>query len=241
MKIETCSYLIHRCKDLTEQNNLLHQHLESVSSQAARIKQAAGSTSSVPGETETADDTDTKLSELRAVVAYLRKEKEIVDLQFDLSKQENVRLKAQIEHVSHNLEETRTVLSEVRSIYPKPLQKHSVCIQERERAVETAISATQHADLVERINQLNILRESNATLRSDCENYAKRAKELETKLQLLSADLDPAKEQARIAQLELEARDNQIKRLEEENRRWQQRNSQLLSKVGFVCHFHFNS
>jgi nucleoprotein TPR len=128
LKMDIYSYLIHRCKDLAEQNNLLHQHLESVSSQAARIKQAAGSTSSVPGETETADDTDTKLSELRAVVAYLRKEKEIVDLQFDLSKQENVRLKAQIEHVSHNLEETRAMLSEVRYTCLQLLQKHSAML-----------------------------------------------------------------------------------------------------------------
>jgi chromosome segregation ATPase len=65
-------------------------------------------------EGETGDDVDTKLSELRSVVAYLRKEKEIVDLQLELSKQENGRLKAQIDHLSQNLEETRTALSEAR-------------------------------------------------------------------------------------------------------------------------------
>jgi nucleoprotein TPR len=98
--------------------------------------------------------------------------------------------------------------------------------------VETATSEAQHAEMIERINQLNILRESNATLRSDCERHAKRARDLETKLQQLSSELDPVKEQARIAGAELEARGNQVKRLEEENRRWQERNSQLLSKVG---------
>jgi nucleoprotein TPR len=107
--------------------------------------------------------------------------------------------------------------------------------------VETATSSAQHAELLDRINQLNILRESNATLRADCETYSKRARELDTKLQQLSAELDPAKEQARIAQAELEARSAQLKRLEEENRRWQERNTQLLSKVRylmpyFCCH-----
>lgn len=87
---------------------------------------------------------------------------------------------------------------------------------------------------MERINQLNILRESNATLRSDCENYAKRSRELEAKLKELSTELEPAKEQARIAQGELQARDVQVKRLEAESRRWQDRNTQLLSKV---CYF----
>jgi nucleoprotein TPR len=47
------------------------------------------------------------------VVAYLRKEKEIVDLQLELSKQETTRLKTQIEHLSQTLEDTRTTLSEV--------------------------------------------------------------------------------------------------------------------------------
>lgn len=64
-------------------------------------------------EGDATEDVDTKLSELRSVVSYLRREKEIVDLQLELSKQENVRLKSQIEHLSQSLEETRTSLSEV--------------------------------------------------------------------------------------------------------------------------------
>ncbi|OBZ68761.1 Nucleoprotein TPR [Grifola frondosa] len=203
-----------RCQDLAEQNNVLHHHLESVSSQAARIKQAADSSSNVTsGEAEFTDDTDTKLSELRSVVAYLRKEKEIVDLQLELSKQENTRLKTQIEHLSQNLEETRKALSE-----------------EREQAAQAATSDAQHADLIERINQLTILRESNATLRADCEAHAKRARDLDTKFRQVSAELDPTKEQLRVAQAELESKDQQVERLENETRRWQERNSQLLTK-----------
>lgn len=57
-------------------------------------------------------------SDLRAVVAYLRNEKEIVDLQLELHKQENMRLKSQIEHLTRSLDETRTSLAEV---YELPL------------------------------------------------------------------------------------------------------------------------
>jgi nucleoprotein TPR len=108
-------------------------------------------------------------------------------------------------------------------------------MKERERAVETAASAAQHAELLERINQLNILRESNATLRADCESYAKKSRDLEAKLQQVSQELNPAKEQARVAQAELEASKSQLQRQQEENRRWQERNSQLLSKVGVLA------
>lgn len=107
-------FSLSRCKDLAEQNSILHQHLESVSSQAARIRQAADSSATPPtGETEFSEDAETKLAELRSVVAYLRKEKEIVDLQLELSKQENTRLRTQIEHLSASLEDTRKTLSEV--------------------------------------------------------------------------------------------------------------------------------
>ncbi|KAH9948873.1 hypothetical protein B0H21DRAFT_731535 [Amylocystis lapponica] len=202
-----------RCKDLAVQNSLLHQHLESVSSQASRIREAANSSVSVSSEGESADDADTKLSELRSVVSYLRREKEIVDLQLELSKQENARQKAQVDHLAQNLEETRKALSE-----------------ERERAVEAAASEAQHAELVERINQLTILRESNATLRADCEAHARRSRELDAKFKQVSAELEPVKEQLRIAQAELEAKEQVVKRAEAENQRWKERNSQLLSK-----------
>lgn len=110
---------MHRCQDLATQNSLLHQHLESVSSQATRIREAANTSVSVSGgETGSVDDADSKLSELRSVVTYLRREKEIVDLQLELSKQENVRQKAQIEHLSQNLEDARKSLSEVTKIHP---------------------------------------------------------------------------------------------------------------------------
>ncbi len=106
-----------RCKDLSAQNNLLHQHLESVSSQAARIRQAADSSATpAAGDVDSTEDVDTKLSELRSVVTYLRKEKEIVDLQLELSKQENARLRTQMEHLNQSLEEARKTLSEVSAL-----------------------------------------------------------------------------------------------------------------------------
>jgi len=54
------------------------------------------------------------------------------------------------------------------------------------------------------------------------------------KLKQLSLELDPAKEQSQAAKAELESTKVQMQRLEQESRRWQERNTQLLSKVTFV-------
>jgi nucleoprotein TPR len=91
---------------------------------------------------------------------------------------------------------------------------------------------------VEKIQQINLLRESNATLRADSEAHAKRSRELDVKLKTLIQELDPLRERARTMKAELDARNEQVGRLEEENRRWQERNSQLLTKVTYpsvVC------
>ena len=104
------------CQDLSSQNTTLHQHLESVSTQATRIRQAADASVAPPAEgEEVVEDADSRLSELRSVVSYLRKEKGIVDLQLEMSKQENERLKAHIERLTQTLQETRDTLSNVRS------------------------------------------------------------------------------------------------------------------------------
>jgi len=56
------------------------------------------------GEIATVDDTDNRMSELRSVVSYLRKEKGIVDLQLEMAKRENGVLKNQNERLSQRPE-----------------------------------------------------------------------------------------------------------------------------------------
>lgn len=100
-----------------------------------------------------------------------------------------------------------------------------------------AATDAQHAELVEKIQQLNLLRESNATLRADAGAHAKRSRELDIKLKTLLQELDPLRERSRTLQAELDAQNEHVARLEEENRRWQERNNQLLTKVrSSICY-----
>jgi nucleoprotein TPR len=107
-------------------------------------------------------------------------------------------------------------------------------LQERERADETATSQVEHEMLMTRINELTVFRESNATLRADCEAKSKRISQIEAKLKEAGAELGPTKQELLVAKAELEARDAQIARVQEDNHKWQERNSQLMSKV-FHC------
>lgn len=105
-----------RVQDLSTQNDLLHQHLETTTSQVARIRQAATDSVSDVAGAENGDasgDPDDALAELRSVLTYVQREKKIIDLQLDLQKQENTRLKASSEHLAQNLESTRKLLADV--------------------------------------------------------------------------------------------------------------------------------
>lgn len=82
-----------------------------------------------------------------------------------------------------------------------------------------------------KINELTIYRESNATLRAESEAKGKRVAELDGKLRQVTDELAPAKQDLLVLRAELDARDSQITRLTQDNRKWQERNQQLLTKV----------
>ena len=103
--------------------------------------------------------------------------------------------------------------------------------QEREEAAKSVENSSEHSELLERINQLNILRESNATLRAESDANVRKTRQLEAKLNELQTEVGPLKEEVTTLRAEVEAKDRQIQRLEDENRQWKERNSQLLTKV----------
>lgn len=109
----TCS-----CEDLTGQNAVLHEHLESFSTRAAKIQaqQAPDADGDLAGEAASANaEHDDSVEQLRQVIKYLRGEKDIVDFQLELAKQETARLRTQLEFTTRNLEEARQALTEVNS------------------------------------------------------------------------------------------------------------------------------
>lgn len=84
---------------------------------------------------------------------------------------------------------------------------------------------------MEKINQLNILRESNATLRAESEANGKRVQQLEKQLQKALGELEPLKVEVATSKAELAAREDHVRVLEAETERWRARNTQLLTQV----------
>ncbi|GAC97197.1 filament-forming protein [Pseudozyma hubeiensis SY62] len=156
-----------------------------------------------------------RVDELHEVVKFLRREKEIVDLQMEINKQETSRLKQTLEHVNKTLGETRSELD-----------------SERTKNVSSASTATQHAELLEKINQLNELRENHNTLQETASRADARIAQLESELRTANAELEPVQEQLRNAQIELEASQAELNVMREDSKRWQSRAQSLLQTHG---------
>ena len=112
-----------RSKELEHQNSILHSHFELLSSQAAKLQRVDASSlsplrrkvdyeiSSVESEGQHASPADS--DDLRQVIRFLRREKDILECQHELLQQENRRYKQQAEMAQKALDETRALLSEV--------------------------------------------------------------------------------------------------------------------------------
>ncbi|GAA95998.1 hypothetical protein E5Q_02658 [Mixia osmundae IAM 14324] len=180
-----------RCSDLADQNTLLHEQLETLTKQTVQLGASTSRQGTIEDDPDASISSETKtVSDLREVIRFMRREKEINDLQSEVAKQERSRLQQRLEQAEKQLDEARVSLSE-----------------ERSRAGDAVTSSAQHTELLEKINSLNILRESNATLRDEAQRM-----------------------QIREAAAELAGRQNQIKLLEEDNARWKERTQQILQK-----------
>lgn len=219
---------------------MLHEHLETFSTRAAQI-QARQTTSADGAETGTDADAaasitaahDSSVEQLRQVIHYLRSEKDIVDFQLELSKQEATRLKTQLEFTSRNLDEARQALTEVGHFIQAWMLERLLTLlarQERAKSGETAALSAQHAELLERIHTAKLLRESNQTLRDENENHLRKIGQLEARLREASAELEPLKEQVQTLRAEVDAKEHNVKLLEEDNERWKTRNQTILAK-----------
>ena len=176
-----------RIQDLNEQNSLLHSHMEKVNSQAAHRSAALAGYAhrfcikpfniiSTEDDTETVTNADSTIEDLREVIRYLRREKDILSTRLDLTSQESDRMKLQLEHAQRSLDETRALLEE-----------------ERKRNHDTLDAERKHAELLEKVNQLNLLRESNVTLREQNEHSTKKVQELTGKIAQLEQTIGPLK------------------------------------------------
>ena len=205
---ELAELKVHR-ENLTAQNNRLHQQLESVTAQISNLSKRA----STGDEDPVGEAPALNFDNLQEVIKYLRREKEIVDVQLELSTQEGKRLKQQLDYTQSQLDDTRLRLN-----------------QQMRVEADSQRTSLEHNQLMETINELNTFRESSVTLRAETRQaqaaLAARTKEVEE----LTAQIEPLKAEILELRNKCETQEGEMRLLRENSDRWQQRAQNVLQK-----------
>ena len=197
-------------ESLNAQNDRLHKQLDDVSIQITNLQKNSLKSNDEESEPVTASAGAENLQE---VIRYLRREKEIVDFQLELSSQEAKRLKQQLDYTQTQLEETRVRLNQQRRLE-----------EDSERAT------LNHNKLMETINELSTFRESNVTLRNETRQAQASLVLKSRQVEDLLAQMEPLQAEVRDLKNEIETQAGEVTLLKEDRERWQQRTQDILQK-----------
>lgn len=201
-------------QDIDQQNKLLHQQMESFSTELAALRQGRAANSADGEGSPSASGGENNYQE---VIKFLRREKEIVDVQYELSIQESKRLQQQLDYTNTQLEEVRQKLSD-----------------ERRQSADKVNSEASTSKLTDAINELNVFRESATTLRNEARQSRDKLAEKSKEVDRLFAELEPLK--GRVGELEgqLEAKEDEVRLVQGDRDHWRERTQNIISKYDRV-------
>lgn len=196
-----------RHDDLKQYNETLLKQFDDYKAQIDSLKNDRGAAAASDADGDTGSS-----SNLQDIEVYLRREKEILEVQLNLKDQEVKRLEQQLTHSQNQLDQTREKL-----------------ITEQSKG-QGSQSGSSLQSLQEKVEQLNLFRESNTTLRNDNSRLQAQLAEKTKALEDLQNELVPL--QVRVTELdgELELNLGHLKAVEEDRDRWQKRHQDVLQR-----------
>lgn len=210
-------------ESLTQQNKLLHAQLERAATQVRRAHEQE-LMKSVLDKRASADAAmqqhDKEVDDLRSVIAFLRRESDIASSKLDVAQQEVQRYRAQV----FSLESTTERLRDEIKALAATASAASTTTSSGDATVSDA--AKRFAQL----EQLSLLRESNATLRDESQKSLAKLRAEEAKVAALDTQLAPLRASEAALKSRVAALEQEVATLNEANKRWKQRVDQLVEK-----------
>ncbi|KAL7800801.1 hypothetical protein V8C43DRAFT_178486 [Trichoderma afarasin] len=204
-----------RREDANAQNKLLHQQLESLTGQIAAMQQNRSNIADADEAVSPVGMGDA-IEGMRELNGYLRREKEILEVQYDMKMNESKRLQQQVEYLQSQLDETRLKLD-----------------QERQ-ASQSGNTSMAHKDLMEKLHELNLYRESSMALRTENNQLKDQITEKNKKLDEMTQKIQPLESEIDNLNTQKSFLEEEIKQIQEDRDRWQKRTEGILTKYGRV-------
>lgn len=194
------------------QTRILAEQVEIYGNQVQAFKQARRN-SSKDQDSEAVHNDESSAEGLQEVIRYLRREKEIVDTQHEIAAQESTRLKQQLSLVQTQLDQMKLQLE-----------------QERMRSTEENVSSAAHRELMDKLTELNLYRESNTTLRAEAKDAQDKLLQAATKIEELETSMQPLHIQIRQLEVARDVEQGELNLLRDDRDRWRERTQAVMQK-----------
>uniref|UniRef100_A0A8C7LER7 Nucleoprotein TPR n=2 Tax=Oncorhynchus kisutch TaxID=8019 RepID=A0A8C7LER7_ONCKI len=212
-KLKDLSKQQKRADELQKQNGLLHQQMESLGAKMAATVQQQQQASRESSLNLSFSEEGKSQEQILEILRFVRREKEIAETQFEVAEVETLRYKQQVEHQDRELKELQESLN-----------------AEREKLQLTAKTMAQHDERMKRMENLNVLVETNKMLKEERERLEQELHQTQAKVRKLEADITPLQD----SNSELSEKNGMLqaekKLLEEDSKRWKARTQQLVSQ-----------
>lgn len=152
-------------------------------------------------------------SETRELLANLRRERDILETKLTVSQREEKLLRQRQTAIENDLTDTRTELAKL-----------------KENSLNRSEVADQHEKVLQQLDQLNLLRESNITLRNAAQDATKRNTELQNELTVLQDQLLPLQSEVENLRNSMQQKDQEISLYKAEADRWKERSQDILRR-----------
>ncbi|XP_067679171.1 nucleoprotein TPR-like isoform X3 [Haliotis asinina] len=215
---EEAKLLEKRVEDLTQQNTVLHEQMQKLSGQVTTIQKkasvgVAGKSGGVAGKT-VGEDSAKSSDQLLEVIRFLRRDKEIAETKLEVAQAETTRVNQRFAHLERQLDYANKTLTE-----------------ERTRSQVSVQTAVQHADLMRKVENMNVLTDSNKLLREERDKLQQQVTSLEAKIKKMESDIQPLQANLRSVQAQRDALSAEKTALQNEVERWKGRTNHLIEQA----------
>ncbi|XP_050941525.1 nuclear-pore anchor-like isoform X2 [Cucumis melo] len=204
--------------ELNEQNKILHAQLEAFHIRLVEKDQKLAGVSSESNTTEMVGDAG-----IQSVVSYLRRTKEIAEVEISLLKKDNLRLQSQLESALKAVETAQTSLN-----------------AERQTSKALLLTEEEIKSLQLQVREINLLRESNIQLREENKHNFEECQKLREESRKSKSEIEQFEGMLKMRQMEVESCKMEIESLNVEKTHLESRVSELLERSKNIDYEDYN-
>ncbi|KAK3887381.1 hypothetical protein Pcinc_008498 [Petrolisthes cinctipes] len=206
--------LVARCNELEQSNQSLLNQFTQLSDKMAAIQAKFTSSEGEGSQPQFTEDEARSSDQLREVIRFLRRERDVASGKCGVAQAECSRLEAQRDGLKEQLDHQTKDLA-----------------QEREKNQVGAETAGRCAELLRKVQTMDALTDSNRLMREEKEGLQSTCQEYQAKYQALQKQIEPLQEKLRINTNIIEALVLERKSLENEKQLFKKRTQELVEKL----------